>query len=211
MSVTINPSNQIITDHRVQVGEAGNLLTSIPAGTSGQVLVSGGASADPSFQDISAAGAIKEIFADTGSATPIGGVIIIDGGSTGLLTTASTDVVELTGTLKVENGGTEATSFNAYGVVCGGTTNVNPLQSVSPGSSTQVLVSNGGAALPSFQSVSAAGAVIEILADSGSATPINGQIIIDGGSTGLLTTAATDIVELTGTLRQIVTGKPKLA
>lgn len=59
-----------------------------------------------------------------------------------------------TGQLSVPRGGTGAASFTAYGVICGGTTSTDALQTVSGlGSANQVLVSNGAGALPSWQSV----------------------------------------------------------
>lgn len=48
---TVNVSGT--TNHAVQVGNALGALTSIGTGTAGQVLVSNGAAADPSFQTIS--------------------------------------------------------------------------------------------------------------------------------------------------------------
>jgi hypothetical protein len=65
--------------------------------------------------------------------------------------------LNLTTDLAVTSGGTGASSFTAYGVVCGGTGTTTALQSVaSVGNSGEVLTSNGAGALPSFQAVSAA-------------------------------------------------------
>lgn len=59
----------------------------------------------------------------------------------------------LFGTAVVAGGGTGATSFTAYSVICGGTTSTNPLQNVSGvGTSGQILTSNGAGALPTWQS-----------------------------------------------------------
>lgn len=53
----------------------------------------------------------------------------------------------------VADGGTGRSVADAYAVICGGTTNTNPHQSIaSVGSAGQVLTSNGPGALPSFQS-----------------------------------------------------------
>lgn len=49
------------TEHAVQVGAASNGLTSIALGTSGMVLTSNGAGLDPSFQTVSASGAVTTI------------------------------------------------------------------------------------------------------------------------------------------------------
>lgn len=52
-------------------------------------------------------------------------------------------------TAVVSGGGTGATSFNAYHVICAGTTSTNPLQTVSSlGTAGQVLTSAGSGALP---------------------------------------------------------------
>jgi hypothetical protein len=51
----------------------------------------------------------------------------------------------------VSDGLTGATSFTAYGALCGGTSSTNPIQSVSPGNSGQALLSNGASTLPAFQ------------------------------------------------------------
>jgi len=56
------------------------------------------------------------------------------------------------GTAVVAGGGTGATTFTAYAVLTGGTTATGALQSIaSVGTATQVLTSNGAAALPTFQ------------------------------------------------------------
>jgi len=57
------------------------------------------------------------------------------------------------GTLGVPYGGTGDNSITAFAPVCGGTTNVNPLQSASTGIGTAgfVLTSTGAASLPTWQ------------------------------------------------------------
>ncbi len=53
--------------------------------------------------------------------------------------------------LNVADGGTGAASFTAYSVICAGTTGTGAFQNVSGvGSSSQVLLSNGTSALPSW-------------------------------------------------------------
>jgi len=64
------------------------------------------------------------------------------------------------GTATVPGGGTGATSFTAYSVICGGTTSTGALQNVSGvGTLGQVLTSNGAGALPTFQASGVAGPV----------------------------------------------------
>lgn len=53
-------------------------------------------------------------------------------------------------TISVSYGGTGKTSFTAYGIACGGTSSTGALQSVSAGTSGQVLRSGGAAALPAW-------------------------------------------------------------
>ena len=59
-----------------------------------------------------------------------------------------------TGQLAVSRGGTGNSTFTAYSLICAGTTDTGAFQNVSGvGTASQVLVSNGAAALPSWQSV----------------------------------------------------------
>lgn len=58
------------------------------------------------------------------------------------------------GTLTVGGGGTGVSTLTtAYGVVCAGTTATGALQNAGAGTAGQGLVSNGAAALPSFQAI----------------------------------------------------------
>ena len=70
---------------------------------------------------------VTTVDGDSGAATPSGGVLTVSGGSTGLTTSASSSTVSLTGTLKIANGGTNATSFTqSNGIVTyNGTSLVN--------------------------------------------------------------------------------------
>lgn len=51
----------------------------------------------------------------------------------------------------VPDGLTGSQSFNAYGVLCGGTTSTNPVQSIDPGDTGDLLYSNGAGFLPEFR------------------------------------------------------------
>ena len=58
-------------------------------------------------------------------------------------------------TTPVGNGGTGKTSLTAYGTLVGGTTTTNPVQVVSPGTSGQVLTSQGSSAIPVYADAAA--------------------------------------------------------
>ena len=76
-----------LTNHAVLVGAGTATITNVgPSSTTGSVLASNGASADPSFQTLSSLGATLTFDADTGSATPSAGVITISGGTNTLAT-----------------------------------------------------------------------------------------------------------------------------
>jgi hypothetical protein len=95
-------------------------------GTAGQVLTSNGAGALPTFQAAS------------------GGVTTISFGSTGLTpSTATSGAVSVAGTLAVANGGTGATTITANSVILGNGTSNLGANLVAPGSSGNVLTSNG--------------------------------------------------------------------
>lgn len=75
--------------------------------------------------------------------------------SNGLPMTSTTGGVSSWALLGVPGGGTGATSFTAFAVICAGTTSTNPFQPVSGlGNSGQVLTSNGAGALPTWQAAS---------------------------------------------------------
>src|SRR3990167_3073553 len=144
-------------------------------GSSGQILTSNGAGALPTF----AANAASTTFATDGaSATPAAGTITIAGG-TGITTSGagSTVTVTLDTDVAVADGGTGASSFTAYAVICGGTLSTNPLQAVaSVGSAGQVLTSNGAGTLPTFQATTGGIAWSEVSGTSQAMAINNGYI-----------------------------------
>ena len=82
---------------------------------------------------------------------------------------ASNNVINAPIPFSVPNGGTgNSTLTTPYGVLTAGTTATGPVQTVSPGTSGQVLTSGGPSALPSFQN--APGAVLAFATASGGAT-----------------------------------------
>ena len=75
------------------------------------------------------------------------------------------------GTAVVAGGGTGNTTFTAYSVICAGTTATGAFQNVSGlGSSGNVLVSNGAAALPTWQVNSGVGNLVLIQSQAASSS-----------------------------------------
>jgi hypothetical protein len=68
-----NVATQNVTQYSVIVGGAGDSLVSLPTGSAGQVLVSGGGGANPSFQTVSVTGITQVktvVFTSSGTYTP---------------------------------------------------------------------------------------------------------------------------------------------
>jgi hypothetical protein len=93
---------------------------------------------------VTAIGVVTEITSDSGNAIPSSGIVTISGGTTGLTTSASSATLNLTGTLKLANGGTNASltasnggifySTSTAGAILSGTATAN--QVLMSGSST---------------------------------------------------------------------------
>lgn len=171
--VVVNNASGVIstaatTQYALQVGSATGQLSSLSTGTSGQIMQSGGASANPAWTtatypattaqgDLLYSSAANTVAALTKNTTATRYLA-----NTGTSNNPNWDQVSLstgvTGTLPVASGGTGDASFTAYAVVCGGTTSTGALQAVSGvGTANQVLTSNGAGALPTWQTVAAAG------------------------------------------------------
>lgn len=76
---------------------------------------------------------------------------------------ATNNADNFTNPVAVANGGSGAASETAYAVLCGGTTSTGPIQPIaSVGTSTQVLISNGAGALPTFQTPAGGGTPVSI-------------------------------------------------
>lgn len=89
-----------LTNHAVQVGGSATTLTQVgPSVTTGAVLASNGAAADPSFQTIASLGATTTFTGNTGGAeSPLAGNFNILGtGSITVAGSANTETVQLTG------------------------------------------------------------------------------------------------------------------
>lgn len=80
------------------------------------------------------------------SAAYVGQTSITTLGAIGTGTWQATPVV-------VQFGGTGAATFNAYGVLCGGTTNTGIVQSIAAVAAGQVLTSTGTGSLPAWQTI----------------------------------------------------------
>ena len=137
---------------------------------------------------------IGQIDADSGSATPTGGVINLLGGD-GIITSAAGDTVTVSmiTPVTVSNGGTGRTSATEYSVICGGTTSTSAHQSVaSVGTTGQVLTSNGAAALPTWQDtgdVTAAANLDDFAVVCGDGGDKGVQTIASVGTTGQVLTS----------------------
>jgi hypothetical protein len=112
--------------------------------------------------------------------------INVSGGSTGLTTSGgpvtTSGTITIAGTLVPSNGGTGLSSLSPYGVLAGGSTSTGTLQQVSgTGTTGQVLTSNGGGQLPSWQNNPAGGVSVDattIITNGSSSTVPNGTNIV---------------------------------
>lgn len=189
-------SESALTQHDVLVGGSGNAITSVSPSTATFVLTSNGTGSDPSFQTVSASGAITQIDGDSGHMNPTAGVVTINGGSTGLTTTAATSTMNITGTLNAGHGGTGLATLTTYELIASGTTATGNFQQIASGSSGQVLYSNGIGSLPSFGAAPTGVAWVDVTSGT--------QTI--AASTGYVTDNATQVtytLPATGVLGQV--------
>ena len=213
-----------LTNHGVLIAQGAGAFVAAPVGNDGQVLLGAGG-ANPAFASLTSpdnsitfvVGANSLSLAVTGGATvgktitgnsggalsPTAGNWNIVGGTTGLTFAGAVSTLTLGGTLVVANGGTGAASFTAFAPIIGGTTTTNPFQSAATGQGTSgfVFTSTGAGSAPTFQAISASGAITTITGDSGGAeTPTAGGNfnILGTGSITTVGTANTETVQLTG-------------
>ena len=158
-----------ITAHGVMIGEGTSAVAPTSAGTAFQVLVSGGASADPTFAAISlnqaaaVSGQLGVANGGTGDATLTANGMLYGNGTSAVGITAAGSQYQVfqagasgvptvgalqlgqaaavTGTLPVGNGGTGQASLTSGSVLIGAGTSAVTL--VAPGTSGNVLTSNG--------------------------------------------------------------------
>lgn len=110
----------------------------------------------------------------------------------------------------VADGGTgRSTSTTAYGVLAAGTTATGAHQTISPGTTGQVLTSNGAAALPTFQTAAGGGGgdYVRLYAASGTSTG-TGATIMDSFALSGLTILDTLEVEVSLTPSAASAGFP---
>lgn len=144
-----------LTAHGVLLGEGASAINQTSAGSSGQPLLSGGASADPNW------GTLTPLFGGTGLTTIPAHAVMIGEGTSNVATAAPTATAGIPlvsagtttdpsfGTAAVAGGGTGLTTITAHGVMVGeGTNNV---ATVGPDATTgKPLVSQGASADPAF-------------------------------------------------------------
>ena len=142
---------------------AGNVTWTLPAtdGGAGTVLTTNGSGA--LSWTSAGAGTVNSVTGTLNRITSTGGTNPIIDISASYVGQASITTVGTIGTgvwqgtpVVVGFGGTGAVTFNAYGVLFGGTTSTGIVQSVAPGTSGYILTSTGGSSLPSWQANTAA-------------------------------------------------------
>ncbi len=189
--------DQSFTSYAVVCGGTAttNPLQSIAGvGTLGQVLMSNGAAALPTFQTLGGSSIV--ITGDTGGALTSGS-FTFTGGTTGLTFAGAGSTETLGGTLAIANGGTNATSMtNTDGVVYYDGTR---LVTTAVGTATQVLTSNGAGVAPSFQSAGGGGFTWSVITANQTAAVNNGYFCNKAGTLALALPAvsvAGDVIEV---------------
>ncbi len=181
-------TNSGLTAHGVLIAEGNSAFAAISPGTTGQVLISNGLSADPSFQTIIVTGAITTITGNTGgSEVPSAGNFNILGtGSITIAGSANTETVQLTG-------------LTNHAVLVGaGTTTITKVGPTA--TAGQVLQSAGSSADPIFSTATypSTTTVSQILYSSstnvvtGLATANRGVLTTDATGIPVITALATD-------------------
>lgn len=157
-----------ITTHGLVVGQGVSPVATVAPGTTGQVLTSNGAAADPTMQTL----AVTVPQGGTGAATfTAHGVLIGEGvaavavaapGSAGQVLTSNGAGADPsmqaipTPSIDVPHGGTGVATLTNHGVVIG--QGVLPAHVTSAGTAGQVLTSNGASLDPTFQAAGGGGA-----------------------------------------------------
>lgn len=172
-------SSALLAAHAVTLGGGvgATPYTLSTLGSSGQVLTSAGASADPTWSAVATylAGAGLTL---TGSTFSITAPVTVALGGTGLLAGVSGGIPGYTASGIM----TSSALLTQHGVMLGGGAGLTPSALTSLGTSGQALLSNGAAADPSFQTI-----------PNGTVTQINaGHCLTGGPITATGTIAAVD-------------------
>lgn len=135
-----------LTNHGVLIGQGSSSPVALGAGSAGQILQSGGASADPAYSTPtypSASGTSGKILRSDGTNNVYSGFTIPDSGTSGGVPYySSTSAISSSGAL------------TQYAVVLGGGAGAAPNSVSGVGTSGQILTSNGAGANPSWQDAS---------------------------------------------------------
>jgi len=134
--------------------------SALPPGTSGQLLQTNGASANPSWQTVTGAGTVTSVD--------------VSGGTTGLTTSGGpitvSGTITLAGTLAAKNGGTGISSYTIGDILyASGSTTLSALSDVATGNA---LISGGVSTAPSWGKI-------------GLSTHVSGTLGTANGGTGL--------------------------
>ncbi len=184
----------VTTQHAVLVGDINNKIASLSTGTSGQILQSSGALADPAYSTAtypsstaqgdlllsSTANTIGTLAKDTNATRYLS--------NTGANNNAAWSQVNVsngvTGVLPIANGGTNANTMSTTDGVCyfDGTRVVT----TAVGTATHVLTSNGAGNAPTFQ-VAPAGITWNNVTGTSASMAINNGYIANNGSLVTLT------------------------
>lgn len=198
-------------------------------GSAGQVLMSSGAGALPTWQTVGGSGTVSSGLINqvawyaasgtvvSGLATTANGVLVTSAGgvpsiATSLPATVQSNITAL-GTIAsgvwqgtgitVPFGGTGNSTFTAYSVICAGTTATGAFQNVSGlGTAGQVLTSNGAGGLPSWSSSSGTGTVNAGLINELAYYAAAGTVVsgLTTGNNGVLVTSAGGVPSISSTL-----------
>ncbi len=188
------------TAHGVLIGNGSGAVAVTSAGSAGQVLTSNGASADPTYQTVTGTGTVTSVGVSVPSFLSVSGTPVTGAGTIALSLNSGTAI-------PVNSGGSGVATTTAYSPIFTGTTSTGAFKAdTGPGSSGQVLTSNGAAAYPTWQSVSGTGTVTT------TGSPSSGQAAEFSGTTsitGVATTGSGSYVKATSpTLVTPILGTP---
>jgi ketopantoate reductase len=176
-------------------------LASLSVGTSGQVLISGGVGASPSWTNgINIIGTVPTTQGGTGLTSFTSGGILYASSTSALATSAGTSsgqILTYNGTnptwsssLTIAQGGTGTTSFTSSALVYASSTSV--LASLSVGTSGQVLISGGVGVAPSWTNgINTIGTVPTTQGGTGLTAFTSGGILYASSTSALATSAGT--------------------